>query len=371
MTINYKALAAAAAEREDQTETKSSFEFNLPEAGPGVARFVEYIECGQQPRKAYKGKEKKPADLVILKFDLLSPQKNIREHEGTTYCDTMTVRLNKLLDGKAGFKKLFNTMARGRENIKHMAQMLGEAFIVNVIHSESGEGDKKRTYANLRDENGTWHVNAPVIVDALAGTQQDISAQVMPPLSPIRIFLWDDPNQECWDSLFIDGTYTKKVDGVETEVSKNWIQSLIVGAVNFPGSPLEAMLGGMPDLPTAEEQTGEDGPTEEEAEAPVEEAEEAPAPEPEKPAEPVKAPVAPKQTVRTVAAPAAAKGAAAASPNKGATKVAVPAKAPGKAPAAAAKPAAAPAKAPAAKPAAKAAASKPTANDALAALGLG
>lgn len=374
MTIDYKALANAAAERDDQTETKASFERSLPPAGPTVGRLVEYIELGMQARKAYKGKEKKPVDAVRVTFDLLHPEKNVRKGEGEyadkVFNDRITVTMSKLLDGKAAFKKLFNTMQRGRENIKHMAQMLGEPFIITVLHNKSQDGTK--TYANIKTEDGTWLVAAPVVVDALAGTAQDISGKIAPPISPIRIFLWDNPTKETWDSLFIDGTYTRKNEkGVEEEVSKNFIQSKIVTATNFEGSPLEGMLGGMPDLPTAEEE-GEEPET---GDAAAEAAKNFP----DTPAqEPVTEEENDDEEAKLLAQLEAAKAKKAAANAKKQEKAPEPAKiapskAADKAPAtkAAPKPAAPgkPGKA-TAKDAAKDKPKAPTANDALAALGL-
>ena len=54
-----------------------------------------------------------------------------------------------------------------------------------------------------------------------------------------KLFLWERPTKECWDSLYIDGT------NETTGKSKNFIQNKCLSAKNFPGSPLEAMLMGL------------------------------------------------------------------------------------------------------------------------------
>ena len=66
--------------------------------------------------------------------------------------------------------------------------------------------------------------------------------------SAFRLFLWDVPSKEMWDSLYIDGTYPAKIDDktkavIYPERSKNVIQEKILSAVNFKGSPLADIIG--------------------------------------------------------------------------------------------------------------------------------
>ncbi|MGZ7204734.1 hypothetical protein ACXWOS_09805, partial [Streptococcus pyogenes] len=49
-----------------------------------------------------------------------------------------------------------------------------------------------------------------------------------------RIFIWNKPTRSTWDSLYIE--------------SNNFIQDTILGAVDFEGSPLQAMLSGIDEL---------------------------------------------------------------------------------------------------------------------------
>jgi hypothetical protein len=311
-----KALANQAAETEDQTQVSADFEIRLPPAGKTVGRLIEYIEFGKQPgRPTKQNKNPKPADQVRMLFELCGP-KNVRvekvDGEDKTFADRVSITISKKFSGKAHFKKLFEAMRYGRDNIKHMAQMLGDAFIIEVIHNESGDGDKKRTFANIRDNTGTWLLGAPVVEDPIEGTRKKL--KVPEATGDMRLFLWNNPNEECWDSLFIDGTRTKKnAKGEEEEVSKNWMQETLLSALNFEGSALQAMLAGGIDTPLSEdadeteeeveevEETEELEEAEEEADADeeeVEEEEETPPPPPKKakPAEKTKAVPAKKQT---------------------------------------------------------------------------
>ncbi len=247
-----KALASQAAEIEDQTET-TTFEASIPPAGPTVARFTGYIDLGKQPR-TYQGKAKPPADSLLLFFDLLAP-KNIHEAtaESPAWCDKITVKITKSTNEKAGFKKLFTKMTYGRADIKHMAQMLGEAYILDVAHEVSkGKDGKERTFVSIKDASKEWTIRSPFLVDPITGGRTDVP--VPPPMSPLKVFIWDLADKETWDSLFIDGVWeNKKADGSVETRSKNWIQETILKAQDLPGSPLEAVVKGLvADLPLAE-----------------------------------------------------------------------------------------------------------------------
>jgi hypothetical protein len=249
-------LAAMAAEAEDQTEVQvTTFDNDPPEAGVTVGRFIEYIELGKHDGGEFKGKKKPDADYLRLTFELLHPKKNIKEyeHEGEqrVRADRVSIRISKKLSDKAKFKKLFGAMTYGRDSIKHMAQMLGEAFIINIYHNVVEKEGTKKTYVNL-DNDGVYGISAPFVTDPLEGTKTAVP--VREAISPLRLFLFNNPTKETWDSLFIDGTRTVKKDGgAEEEVSKNWLQESILSAKNYVGSPLEALLGGVADLPTDEQ----------------------------------------------------------------------------------------------------------------------
>lgn len=252
MAIDYAKLAAQAAEIEDQTEVVvfEGFDRRLAKAGPVVARFVEYVEMGMQPQREYQGKAKPDADDIWLSFDLLGKDYLYETGEEgkpkEQRCDRISVRIKKSLGGKAAFKKLFDKMVYSRENIKHMAQMLGEAFSLTIVHGEGKKKagqDKPPVYANMRDK-GEWFIRAPRIEDPVSGEIKDISGLVPQAINPIRIFVWELASKETWDSLFIDGfREVKDAEGnVVEQKSKNWMQETLLGATNFSGSPLEAVL---------------------------------------------------------------------------------------------------------------------------------
>jgi hypothetical protein len=250
-------LAAMAAEQEDQTvEQTTTFDNDPPAAGVTVGRFIEYIEIGKHKQADYMGKPKPPADGVRLTFELLHPKKNIHEyeHEGEKRIrgEYVSIRVSKKMSDKAKFKKLFGAMTYGRDNIKHMAQMLGEAFIINIYHNVVTKEGTTKTYVNL-DKDGVYGISAPFVTDPLEGTKTEVP--VREAIRPLRLFLFNNPTKETWDTLFIEGTREVKLDGGGVEqVSKNWLQELIMSAVNYTGSALEALLGGVAELPVTEDE---------------------------------------------------------------------------------------------------------------------
>ncbi len=271
--LSIEELANLAAQTEDQTETTSSdYVREVPQAGPTVARFIEYVELGMHAQKAYKGKEKPDVDQVRLVFELNSP-KHIKEIEvdggKKTVANLMVLTLSKKLGEKASYKKLFNAMTYGRENKVHLAQCLGEAYIINIEHNvvKGTDGAPDITYANMYNEGKGWLIQAPRVQDPI--TEVITEVKVPEAINAKRIFLWNNPNHPTWDSLFIDGTRTVKDEkGVEKEVSKNWLQEKIKSAKNYEGSPLHQLLGGAV-VPSQEEAISKEA-AKAEAEKPVE-----------------------------------------------------------------------------------------------------
>jgi hypothetical protein len=254
--VSMKDLIAQAKATEDQTEVVvgGDFEYVPPPAGQTVGRLVEYIELGKHV-EIYEGKPKPAIEMVRITFEFTHP-KNIKEIdvEGgkKKIADRKSITLPKKMNDKAKFYKLFMAMRYGREEITHMAEMLNEPFIFNVIHNITGEGDKKRTYAEVWDgKASTWQVFPPRVSDPLAGTVKDISTSIPELLSPLRIFLWSLPTKDTWDSLFIDGEREVKDDkGAVKKVSKNWLQEHILSATDYNGSALDQMLNKVDNLPT-------------------------------------------------------------------------------------------------------------------------
>lgn len=252
-----KDLIKRAAERENHSEARSGgdFERSVAAKGKTVGRLIEYVELGVQKQKPWQGKPRASKDTVRVTFELLG-KKNIREIDvdGKTreIADRISITTNKSMHPKASFFKLFKKMQYGRDSITHMAQMLGEAFNIEITHNEVTKDGTTTVYANMQDEDGTYLIGAPVreIFDADGEVTSIEKKPVREELSDLRVFIWDEPTKETWDSLFIDGEREVKDEKGKTKnVSKNWIQEMILNAENFEGSPLELMIEGGESLP--------------------------------------------------------------------------------------------------------------------------
>lgn len=287
--LNEVAAAVEGSKVTDQTKEVSSFEYEIPAAGPAMARFIGYIELGKRPQKPFQGKEKPDCREVRLIFELFGKKyaKEIDvDGETKVVYPTITVRTQIKAGERANFTKLLKAMSYGRSGITHMASMLGEPFLVHVVHNVVGEGAEATTYANLRDDSG-WKIQAPVRADPVTGETEALP--VPEPTKAIQLLLWDSPSQAQWDSIFIDGERTTKDDkGVEKVVSNNWLQEDIMkSATDFEGSAVQALIlqGGGMDL--------DGGKAKAETQPETAKAE----PEAEKPAAKVETPAAEKEPV--------------------------------------------------------------------------
>lgn len=245
---------AEAASQTNMNEAQTGGDYTPPAAGLVRLRFVGYIELGEHD-KEYQGK-KSQKEFVQLVFEASGPKHPPRE-DGTPIM--FSLRMVKSQSDKAAFFKLFRRM-NPSGSAKHMAELLGNAYIGTVIHNEVGEGAEKRTYANLKDSDGVWTIREPFVdnVDAETGEATRVQIAVAEPTTPIRCFLWDYATQDMWSSLFIDGQWDARTDDkgkvISEAKSKNVYQAAIRSAYNWQGSPMQEMLfaGGEADIPDAE-----------------------------------------------------------------------------------------------------------------------
>lgn len=218
---------------EDMTQASSGGgNWIPPEAGHGYARFVQYIELGNQP-DSYDGKPK-TVEKVRLAFELIGKKWPVNEETGLR--PLVGFNMAKSLSAKSHFFKMFSRMNYDG-SAKHMAQLLGKPFKVEVTHNVKGEGDKKRTYVNLRNADG--YTVAPAFKEITDEETMEVTmvpVTVPEPTHPVKVFLWNKPSKGQWDNIFIDG---ERDDGT----SKNWMQDMIRSAKNFAGSPIQQLLG--------------------------------------------------------------------------------------------------------------------------------
>ena len=247
------AQAAKTGPNMTQAQQGGGEEYTPPAEGLARARLVGYFELGKHEDE-YQG-QKKVRDKVDLVFELSGPNHPPRRlADGTLVPQRITVQETLSLSDKANFFKLFGQMNYAGK-ATHMAQLLGEPFLVEVFHRKSADG--KKVYANLKGPNG-YNVRGTSVQDPLSG--KTVHIDVDPPLTEIKAFVWDLADKEMWDSIFIDGKYEARKDEktgeiISPERSKNVIQERIMRALNWKESPVYAILaagGATPDIPDAE-----------------------------------------------------------------------------------------------------------------------
>lgn len=255
MTTNFQALGdKAAAQGADFTKTTKGGGDGPKSPALGVARLrlVGYVELGIQ-KQTFQGVEQEKPKFKLI-FELSGKNHAPREFEGKKQPWLMEVEETLSRNEKANASKLFASMNH-QKKFAHFAQMLGEAFLGTVTHrkyARHGEDrSKPETWtgvaADLRERGQPYTIRAPQTYDA--ENEVMVNVKVDAPLTPLKCFLWDHADQQQWDSLFIEGEYAEVKDDagkvVKPARSRNVLQEKIKGAVNFKGSPIEALLGGV------------------------------------------------------------------------------------------------------------------------------
>lgn len=254
MTLSIAQMAAAVAETApdmNKAVKGGGGAYTPPAAGMVRLRLVAYVETGKH-KVQITGKPDKIEDEVKLTFELSGPKHEPKVlDDGTKLPHRITLTLNRSMNEKANFYKLFKRM-NYKGLATHMSQLVGEAFKGTVVHKVVGEGDDKKTYANLKDDAG-YTIQPPRVDDPETGDTRDLV--VAPAISPLRLFVWNTRAEflkPMWDSLFIDGTSGEG----DNARSLNVFQDRIKAATDYVGSPIYNLLqsGGVePDLPGTSE----------------------------------------------------------------------------------------------------------------------
>jgi hypothetical protein len=256
MTKNFQNLGTqAAAQGADFTKTTKGGGDGAPKvpaAGPVRLRLVGYVELGLQEVVFQGVAQEKPRFKLI--FELSGKNHAPRDIDGKKVPWLLEVEETLSRNEKANASKIFKALNHEGKHV-HFAQMLGEAFLGEVIQRKyprrSDDRSKSETWtgvaADLRAKGQPYTMRAPKVLDP--ETDELKVVKVDPPLTPLRCFLWELADKDQWDSLFIDGTYAevKDDDGkvILPERTRNVLQEKIKKATNFSGSRIEALLSGV------------------------------------------------------------------------------------------------------------------------------
>lgn len=243
-------IAAVTATAPDYTKTTAGPSGDAPQpaaAGPCRLRLVSYVELGQHEKK-YQGNAKK-VELCRLGFEVTGPKHPPREVDGKKVPHVIFIEETLSRNEKANFVKLFNLLNYDQQ-ATHPVQLIGKAYLGTIHHrkwrkrTDPAEADKWTGIdVELRDKNG-YSIRPPRFEDPETGDLRVV--EVAEPSTPMYFFLWQNPDEQQWKDIFIEGEWPerKDKDGNVTQParSKNFVQAKIIAAKNFEGSPIHQLL---------------------------------------------------------------------------------------------------------------------------------
>lgn len=226
MTIINERIAARAAAAVERTGSQAEAvkggggdkTFKTAPEGKHKARLIGYVELGKHKNRY---DESKPDNAqFILRFALFG--KDCAEEDGKPITiDTKKLTVSR--HEKATAIKLFKQMCPKRD-ADHFMQLINRVFWLEISHNVVGEGEKKKTYANI-DMAKLLPGEKDLLDDDdnVIGKTEIACAEADPAM--FHIFEWDVPSKEDFESL------------------KPWDKSAIREATNFAGSALSALVG--------------------------------------------------------------------------------------------------------------------------------
>lgn len=250
MNINELAEFAdeLANEQHDINETKSGGggEYEAPAAGPCMLRYIGYVEVGKVKKKPYKGKPKPDTFMAWHIFEVSGAKyPPVELPDGTKMPVRLTVKMNISSSDKAPYTQLFKIM-NWENKARHFIQLLGQAFLGTITHytfkNDEGKEVAIAQLVSSGDAGTTINIRPPFVEvqDPVEGTvtRTDVRGKIAPPLSALRLFLWNatpDKHAKMWENIYIPTP-----EGAER--SRNTFQDAIRKATNFGGSNIEAYL---------------------------------------------------------------------------------------------------------------------------------
>ena len=197
--------------------------------GKALIRLVQYYELGVQKQPAYEGEPKKPAPMCKVAFEVVSKRHIEKfEKDGEEFEIARFVSLKDMMVSNSemsNYVKYFNIMNYEGKHTKYY-DMINELFYCTLVNKTSKSGKVYTNITNIQppredvldDDGEPTGETKPVKTPAVYNTP--------------KVFLFDQPFKEDWDALYFE--------------KNNWLQETIIGAENYVGSPVEAMLAGLP-----------------------------------------------------------------------------------------------------------------------------
>jgi len=178
------------------------------EAGVYPARLVQLIDLGLQAQKAYQGKDKAPAQEIMLTYELVD--EFMKDEEGNDIPDkprwiSETLPFYGMFADKAKSTQRYNAFDPKNEYEGDFSKAVGSAINIAVVNNSVGD----KIYDNIGN----------------ASTMRPRDAQQCPDLvNPAKVFDLDNPDMEVFNSL------------------PEWVRKKIQGNLNYAGSTLQQLL---------------------------------------------------------------------------------------------------------------------------------
>lgn len=228
MTLNAKKVKGNGGDRIEQPEL---------EDGAYPARVVQILDLGLQAQRPYQGQEKKPADEIMVTYELtdefmVDKDGNLLEDKPRWISETFP--LHNIEADLAKSTKRYKALDKDMVHDGDWSMLLGAPCNVNIVINRKGD----KVYTNVSSI-------APMRPKELKGLPELVNEP--------KMFTLDEPDLEVFLSL------------------PEWLQEKIKGNLRFNGSLLQQMLE--EDKPKAKEKPKAEEPQEEEEEQQQEEEE--------------------------------------------------------------------------------------------------
>lgn len=234
--------------------------------GTALVRLCSYIEFGSHIQ-TFAGQAKPAAPIFKLGFMIVggvglkedgTPEKYVLEEGKFPMISTFDTTMS--LHEKAKAVKYFNALNRVGNKATHFVQKIQEQclYALPIGHKIATGG--RNAGKTVQD------IDFAALQVAL--DQETGLPRTAPELKEehIQVFLWNQPSEAMWNSIYIEGEWDEVKDEKTGEVkypkrSKNFLQEKCLAAVDFEGSALQVLLSElgteytMPELPTAPEAT--------------------------------------------------------------------------------------------------------------------
>lgn len=182
------------------------------EPGTYPARLVQIIDLGLQAQRPFQGKDKPPAQEIMLTYELVDTfmlDENGNELEDKPRWISETLPFYGLYADKAKSTQRYNALDPSGEFDGDFSKAIGQPINVTIVNNAVGD----KVYDNI------------ATISAMRPRDADKCPELV---NPAKLFDLDDPDMEVFNAL------------------PEWLRDKIKGNLNYKGSALEAKVGNAP-----------------------------------------------------------------------------------------------------------------------------